>query len=169
MEGLAKLGFSVPTLIAQLINFGIILILMRVFAFKPILRMMDERSNKIKRSLEDAERIKEQAAIADKETAKRIEEATQEGRRLVEQAMHTGAQAAHEEELKARKEAEELIAQAHATIGQERDRAIAELRKEFADLTILAAEKVIKRSLDKKAHRELIEQILDSNTELKLS
>ena len=55
---------------------------------------------------------------------------------------------------------EQLLERARSEIQLERDGAIAELRKEFADLTILAAERVIKRSLDRQAHRQLIEEVL---------
>ena len=67
----------------------------------------------------------------------------------------------------ARTEAEKLIARARAEIEQERDAAVGELRREFADITVRAAEKVIKRSLDKKAQHDLIEQVLEESTGFK--
>ena len=167
MGGLAELGFSVPTLIAQLVNFGIILILLRIFAYKPIMRMMDERSRKIRESLEQAERIKQQADIAEQETARKIDEAAHEARKLVDQAMVSAESVRQKAQLDAKADAEKLIAQARGQIGQERDEAIGELRKEFADLTVLAAEKVIKRSLDKEAQRKLIDQVLEESSSLK--
>jgi len=167
MEGLKELGFSVPTLIAQLVNFGIILILLRMFAYKPIMRMMDERSSRIKQSLEQAERIKQQAAVAEQETAKKIEEAAQEARKLVDQAVASGNAVRQRAQAEAKADAEKLIVQAKDQIEQERDEAIGELRKEFVDLTVLAAEKVIKRSLDKEAQRKLIEQVLEESSGLK--
>jgi F-type H+-transporting ATPase subunit b len=167
MEGLKELGFSVPTLIAQLINFGIILILLRIFAYKPIMRMMDERSRKIRESLEQAERIKQQAAVAEQETGKKIEAAGQEARKLLAQAETSAESVRQKVQLDAKADAEKLIAQARDQIGQERDEAIGELRREFADLTVLAAEKVIKRSLDKEAQRKLIDQVLEESSGLK--
>ena len=67
----------------------------------------------------------------------------------------------------ARQEAGILITRARAEIQRERDEAISELRKEFADLTILAAEKIIDRSLDKQAHRQLIDRVLKESSSLK--
>jgi F-type H+-transporting ATPase subunit b len=167
MEGLKELGFSLPTLIAQLVNFGLILILLRMFAYKPIMRMMDQRSSKIKESLEQAERIKQQAAVAEQETAKKIDEAALEARKLVDQAVASGNAVRQKAQVEAKADTEKLIAQARGQIEQERDEAIGELRKEFADLTVLAAEKVIKRSLDKEAQRELIDQVLEDSAGLK--
>jgi F-type H+-transporting ATPase subunit b len=63
----------------------------------------------------------------------------------------------------ARREAEALIGRARAEIQRERDDAIGEVRREFADLTVLAAGKVIERSLDKEQHRELIEKVLEES------
>jgi F-type H+-transporting ATPase subunit b len=167
MEGLKELGFSVPTLIAQLVNFGLILVLLRMFAYKPIMKMMDERSSKIKDSLEQAERIKQQASVAEQETAKKIEAAGQEARGLVNQALTSAENVRQKALVEAKTDAEKLIAQARGQITQERDEAIGELRKEFADLTVLAAEKVIKRSLDKDAQRGLINQVLEESSSLK--
>jgi F-type H+-transporting ATPase subunit b len=167
MSSLANLGINLASLIAQIINFGILFLLLRFLAYKPLMRMLDERSRRIKESLEQAERVKQQAALAGEETAKRIDEASLEGRKIVEQAMKAGDAVRHKAQSDANLDAEKLIARARVEISQERDEAVEELRKEFADLTVLAAEKVIKRTLDKEAHRELIDKVLEESTSLK--
>ena len=167
MGGLANLGISLPTLIAQIINFAILLGLMYLVAYRPIMRMVDERSRKIKESLEQTEYIKEQAAQAEAEAEKRIEAAGKEGQELVARAARTGEEVRQQAQQEARQDAESLINRARTEIQQERDEAIGELRKEFADLTILAAGKVIDRSLDKEAHRQLIDKVLKESTTLK--
>ena len=60
MGGIASLGISLPTLIAQIVNFGILFVLLYLVAYRPIMRMLDERSRKIKDSMEQVENIKEQ-------------------------------------------------------------------------------------------------------------
>jgi len=167
MEGLAGLGINLPTLLAQIINFAILLGLLYLVAYKPIMRMFDERSRKIKESMEQTEFIKEQAARAEEEAEKRIGEAAREGQEVVARAVRTGEEVGREAQQEARQEAEFLIARARTEIQRERDEAIDELRKEFADLTILAASKVIDRSLDKEAHRQLIDKVLKESTTLK--
>jgi F-type H+-transporting ATPase subunit b len=164
MEGL---GISLPTLLAQIINFVILLGLMYLVAYRPIMRMFDERSRKIKESVEQTELIKEQAAHAEEEAEKRIEVASKEGQELVSRAARTGEEIRQQSQQEAKKDAESLIARARAEIQRERDEAIDELRHEFADLTIMAAEKVIDRSLDKAAHRQLIDKVLKESTTLK--
>jgi F-type H+-transporting ATPase subunit b len=164
MEGLASLGINLPTLLAQIINFAILFGLLYLVAYKPIMRMLDERSRKVKESMEQTEFIKEQAAHAEEEAEKRIEEASREGQELVTRAVRTGEEMRHQAQQEARQDAEALIARARTAIQRERDESIGELRREFADLTILAAEKVIDRSLDKEAHRQVIDKVLEEST-----
>ncbi|MFC2047982.1 F0F1 ATP synthase subunit B [Chloroflexota bacterium] len=154
-------------LLAQIINFLILLGLLYLVAYKPILRMFDERSRKIKESMEQTESIKEQAARADEEAQKRIEAASKEGQKAIAQAVRTGEEVRRKAQEEAKPEAEALIAKARLEIQRERDEAIEELRKEFTDLTIAAAEKVIEQSLDKEAHRQLIDKVLEESETLK--
>lgn len=160
MEGL---GINVQLLIAQIINFLLLLGLLYMFAYKPILRMFDERANRIKESMDITESVKQQAANAEEEARKRIEEAGKEGQEVIARAIKTGEEIKQKAEQDAKPEAEALIARARNEIQQERDEAITELRKEFTDLTISAAEKVIEQELDKEAHRQLIDKVLEES------
>jgi F-type H+-transporting ATPase subunit b len=116
--------------------------------------------------MKQVEEIKEQAARAEEEYEKRIDAAGKEGQEVVARAVKTGEEVRQRSQEEARQEAETLINRARTEIQRERDDAIDGLRKEFADLTILAAEKVIGRSLDKESHRELIEKTLEESTGL---
>ncbi len=167
MGGLADLGINLPVLVAQIINVAILLGLLYLVAYKPIMRVLDERSRKVKESMEQTDAIKEQAAHAEEEVKKQLEAAGREGQERIVQALQVGEEVKQKAQQEARQEAETLIARARTEIQRERDEAIDELRKEFTDLTILAAGKVIDRSLDKKAHRQLIDKVLKESTTLK--
>ncbi len=160
MDGLAELGINTPMLIAQVVNFGILFIVLRFAAYKPILKMMDARSNKIKESLEQAERIKQQAAVAEQETAKRIEEANASGQKIVGQAVQAAEEVKRRAVQDAKKEADALLVKAQAEIIQEKEEAISELRKEVADLAVMVAGKAISASLDKETQRKIIDNAL---------
>jgi len=164
---LEGLGINLPTLVAQIISFAILFGLLYLVAYKPIMRMLDERSKKIKESMEQTEYIKEQAARAEEEVKKQLGVAAKEGQEVIARAMRTGEEVRQEAQQQARQEAESLITRARVEIQRERDDAIDELRKEFADLTILAAGKIIDRSLDKETHRQLIDKVLEESTTLK--
>jgi F-type H+-transporting ATPase subunit b len=167
MEGLAGLGINVPILLAQIVNVVILLVVLYFVAYKPVMRMLDQRSRRIKDSMEQADAIKEQAARTEEEVKKQLAAAGKEGQKRITQAAQAGEEVREKAKQSARQEAEALIARARGEIQRERDEAISELRKEVADLTITAAEKVINRSLDKKAHRELIDKVLEESDALK--
>jgi F-type H+-transporting ATPase subunit b len=167
MGGLSSLGINMSTLLAQVINVAILFVLLYLVAYRPIMRMLDERSRKIKESMEQTEYIKQQAEHAEGEAAKRIDAAAKEGQEAIARAVRTGEEVRRDAQQQARQEAEALIARARAEIQRERDEAIDELRKEFADITIMAAGKVIDRTLDKKAHREIIDKVLKESQTLK--
>jgi F-type H+-transporting ATPase subunit b len=164
MEGLARLGINLPLLLAQIVNFTILVVLLRLFAYKPVLKMLDDRSKKVEESIKQTEAIKEQLARTEEESKKRLDVAAKEGLDIIASASRTGEEVRKQAQEEAKKDAETIIVRARGEIQQERDGAISELRREFADLTILAAEKVIDKSLDKEAHRKLIEETLENST-----
>jgi F-type H+-transporting ATPase subunit b len=167
MGGISELGINLPTLITQVVTFIILLVVLRFVAYKPIMRMLDERSKRIKESMDQAEAIKEQSANTKEEIKKHLEVASREGQERIARAVKAGEEVKQKAQAEARQEAETLIDRARTEIQHERDEAIGEVRREFADLTVLAAGKVIGKSLDKKDHRELIEKVLEESSTLK--
>lgn len=164
---MSGLGINVWTLAAQIVNFLILLLLLYFFAYKPVLKMLDERSRKIKESMEEVQKVKEQSAQTEEEFKKKIEAAGKEGQEMIARAMRTGEEARQRAQAEAKQEAQSLVEKARAEIQLERNETIGELRQEFADLTVVAAEKVIGKSLDKEAHRQIIDQVLDESANLK--
>jgi F-type H+-transporting ATPase subunit b len=160
MGGLSELGINLPTLLTQIVTFVILLVLLRLVAYKPLMRMLDERSKRIKDSLEQAESVKQQSARAEDELKKQIDQASREGQDRIARAIKAGEEVKQKAEEDAKKDAEKLLTRARQEIQQERDEAIEGVRREFADLTVLAAGKVIEKSLDKEEHRELIDKVL---------
>jgi len=167
MNPLAKLGFSLPTLIAQVVNFGLLLLLLRLFAYKPIMKMLDNRANKIKESLEAGERAKQEAVSAEKEVAKKIVEASAQGQQIVGQAVKTAEEVKRRATQDAKKEADAIIAKAQVEIDREKQESFAELRKDVAELAVLVAGKAIATTLDKETQRKLIDNTLKEVSSLK--
>jgi len=158
--GIGALGINVPSLIAQLINFGLLFVLLSLLLYRPLLRVLDERKKRIQEGLEASEEAKRRLAHTEQEVARELDKARQEGQTMVGQAQQAAARIQEEARQQAREESERLLERARSEIQLERDSAIAQLRQEFADLTITAAERVIKRSLDREAHRQLIQEVL---------
>jgi len=162
-----ELGINVPVLLTQIVTFVLLLVLLRFLAYKPIMRMLDERSRRIKESMEQAEELKKQTAGAQEEIKKQLEQASREGQERIARALKAGEDVKQKAQADAKKEAEALVGRARSEIQRERDEAIGEVRREFADLTVLAAGKVIEKSLDREEHRELIEKVLEESATLK--
>ena len=162
-EMVDSLGISWQGLVVQLVNVLLLFFLLSKFAYKPIMRMLDERSKRIKEGLEKAEQAEKRASAIDVEAKKALDEARKEGQKLIAQAGEMAAKVREEAKEQAKKEAEALIERARGEIQLERDQAIAQLRKEFADITILAAERVIKQELDREKHRKVIDEVLQES------
>jgi F-type H+-transporting ATPase subunit b len=161
MEGI---GINIPLFIAFVINFIILFALLSFFAYKPITKMLEQRQAKIKESMEQAEKIRQETARSEEEIKAHLEKARKEGQGVIVQATQIGERLREEAKQGARQEAESLIAKARSEIQRERDKSIEDLRAEFADIAILAAEKVIKETLDKKKHRKIIDEVLKEST-----
>lgn len=162
-----SIGINLQLLVAFLINFVILFALLSVFAYKPVLKILDQRQAKIKESMEQAERIKEQTAKSEEQIKAHLETARKEGQAIITQATQFGEKMKDEARDSARKEASILVEKARTEIEHDRDKALEGLRTEFADIAILAAGKVINESLDKKKHLKLIEEVLEESKTFK--
>jgi F-type H+-transporting ATPase subunit b len=161
-----KLGFNLPLFISQLISFLILLVVLYFVGYKRILKMLDERARRVKESMEQAESVKNQSARTEEEVKKQIQTASQRGQELIAQATQTSDEIRAKAQDLAKKDVEVLIEKARQAIKTERNSAVDELRHEFADLTILAASKVVGESLDKETHKKLIDKVLQENKTL---
>ena len=162
-----NIGVNWQLLVAFLINFLLLFGILMAVGYKPILKLLDERQAKIKESLEMAEKIKDQTSRSEEQIKAAVEAARKEGQVIIGQASQIAEKMKEEAKDGARKEADAIISKARDEIKLERDKSIAELRSEFSNLTVLAAEKVIKESLDASKHRKLINEVLDQTNTFK--
>lgn len=161
------LGINLGYLVSQIVNFTLLVVLLYFVAYKPILRMLDERSARIKKGLEDAEAASKRAAEMEQEFERRMAEARKEGQERVAQAAQMGEKVRQGILDKAREEARGLVDKAKEEIGRERDVAMGELRQQVASLSLAISQKVIGESLDEQAQRRLVARFLDEAEELK--
>ena len=161
------LGINAAGLLTQIVSFLILFIGLKVLLYKPILRVLDRRSQKIKESLESADKAKQEADISRDEIQKKFDEARAEGLEMISQAKEMADRFKEEELAKARSEIDAERSKAEVEIKQERDAAIEELRKHFAGLAMSAAERLVNRTLDQKAHRDIIDDVLNESAKIK--
>ena len=161
------IGINLPLLIAFTVNFILLFVILSLAAYKPIVKMLNDRQAKITESMEQAEKIRQETAHSEEEIRAHLENARKEGQAVIAQATQIGERIKEEAKDNARQEAESLITKARTEIQLERDKTVEELRAEFADIAILAAEKVIKETVDKKKHSKLIDEVLKESKTFK--
>ncbi|HWV36479.1 MAG TPA: F0F1 ATP synthase subunit B [Thermomicrobiales bacterium] len=161
-----KLGINGWQLAVQLVAFIVFAGLLWRFAVGPIVRVLDQRQERIRESMASAERM--QAEL--KETQARNEEALQQARREAQEILATARQNSEQIIARAREEAngqaEEYLSRAQDTLRQETDQARQMLRQEVADLAVTAAGRIVRKELDPAAQARLIEQTLADATRL---
>jgi F-type H+-transporting ATPase subunit b len=151
---------SVGLMIWTLIAFGITLFLLNKYAFPQIAAALDRRRVAIEESIEAAQRAKQEADQLLEEYRARLREAREQAEDIVGRARKAAENLQDETKAEASKQRESLLAQARRDIEHETRRALDELRKEVADLTVLATEKITRKSLTEEDHRRLIEEAL---------
>jgi F-type H+-transporting ATPase subunit b len=150
------LGVMIWTLIA----FGISLLILRRLAFPRIAEALDKRRRSIAESIDAAERTRIEADKLLSEYRERLREAREQADDIVARARKASDKLADEAKADAKHTREEMMEQTRRDIEQETRRAIDQIRREVADLTVLATEKVTRKSLDDEDHRRLIEEAL---------
>ena len=151
-----SLGLMIWTLLA----FGITLYLLNKLAFPRIAAALDRRRVAIEESIDSANRAKQEADELLEEYRARLREAREQAEDIVVRARKAADNLADETKANASRQREELLAATRRDIEHETRRAIDEIRKEVADMTIVATEKVTRKSLTPEDHRELIEEAL---------
>ena len=164
---MTALGVNFPALVAYLVNFLILLGILTFFAYKPLLRVMDQRAERVRESLAAADLARQEVASSRAAIEEQLNEARREGQRLLDQAREAAERHREEEAARARQQAEAFVARAREDIQRERDAATAEVRSNFGDLAITAAERIIRRSVDRQVHQELITQVLEESEGLR--
>ncbi len=161
MGGFASLGINLPLLLAFVINFIILLVLLGKFLYKPVLKTLDERAQKVRESMEWAETTRRDYEHAKEEVQRQIEKGRQEAQAIIAQAMQRGEALKEEAKKEAAEQAKTIVEKARVELEAERDRMVSDLRREFVSLLILASEKVIRQTLDKEKQSKLIEETLE--------
>ena len=148
------------TLIAQIINFLILLFLLTKVAWKPLLQAIEERRNRISSDLESAERNRNEAAQMKAEYQRLMQDARVEAQSVVEKATRLAEQTKNEILTEARNEHERLLKTAQEQITRERQQALDEIRNEVVAISIAAATKVIEQNMNTDVNAKLVSDFI---------
>jgi F-type H+-transporting ATPase subunit b len=143
-----------------IITFILLLIVLKKFAWKPLIEALQKREENVRSSIERAEQAQREAEKLLEENRKRLAQAEQEGHRILNESRALADKLKEEMIEKANQQARRMIDMAKQEIDRDKEAAILQLRDEVADLAIKAAGKIIDETLDESKHRKLIDSYL---------
>lgn len=155
-----QLGLDWVKLAIQTFNFLLLLFLLYRLAYRPLLRMMDERSRRIRSDLDEARRLREESQQTNEQYRQQLARARDEARAILEEANNVAARIREQALADAEVQNAASLRRAREEIDREKEQALTELRREVGDLAIRAATHVVGRSLDGADQRRLVEQAI---------
>ncbi len=160
MELFEKLGVDWRLLVAQIVNFLILMGALFFILYKPLIAVLEKRRARIDESLKNAERISSELKHTTDEQSRILSVARNEAQRIVNEARNQVEQAREATVAQAREEALKIIHQSRQQIAHDREQLIREVRAEVAGLITRATEKVIGEKLTAERDRALVSQVL---------
>jgi len=158
MQLLDNLGVDWPKLVAQLVNFGIVMFVLWRFAYKPVLEMLENRRQTIAEGVDNADKIKSELAETQVKRDEVMAEANQKAEKLIADAKEAAQQVGEIESEKARKQAEEIIRKANEVTAADREKMMAELKAEIGRLVVDTTAKVSGKVLTSEDQQRLIDE-----------
>ncbi len=161
MEELIK-TFHIETglVIAQLVNFAIVLFVLYKFAYKPVLRTLNDRTKKIEKGVEDAKTAKKKLEeVTEKEKAILIE-AKKEAQEIIKRSEEEAKKNAEAIAQEAKSQTEKILEDAKKMIEHEKTKMMGEVKSEIAELVVLTTEKLISEKIDIEKDKKLIESMI---------
>ena len=159
-----QFGLNGTMFAAQLVNFLIVLIVLWIFVYKPVTRMLEERSEKIEKSMKQAESIEKRVADMEKERELVIIEARKQAQDIAEKAQVDATERGTEMIAAAKREVERVIAKGKAQLAEEKSEMLREMRKDVVDIAMKAAARIVQDSLDEKKSKSLAEEVVRKMT-----
>lgn len=155
-----KLGINPMLLLAQIVNFGIVLYLMAKFLYKPVIKVLDERKQKAEETEKMNEEAKSTIEKSEQEKKKMIAEAKKESEIIISKAKAQGQKEKDEILEKAQKDIAASRKKLEAEIEDEKKKMLKDVNAKVSETAIFVAEKVISESIDEKKHRSLIDSAI---------
>ncbi len=143
-----------------IITFVLLLLVLRKFAWKPLLKALHDRESSIRFTLEHAENAKTEAGRILEENRRQLARASEESRKILGEGRALGEKLKQEIVDQANQQSRRMVEQARLEIERDKDTALAQLRSEVATLALQAAGKILNETLDEKRHRALIDESL---------
>jgi F-type H+-transporting ATPase subunit b len=157
-------GVDWPHLISQMISFSIVCFLLHRFAYKPILRTLEERRLQIAQGIAETEKIRTQLAQAETKCRDLILQANGEATKLIEEAHNAASRVQQQETQKAIAAAEQILIKSREAAAQEHARMLVELKREVGQLVVQTATMLTGKILTKDDQRRMAEETIERLT-----
>jgi F-type H+-transporting ATPase subunit b len=151
-------GWNWQLFLSQVISFTIVALLLRRFAYKPILGILEERRRRIEEGLLNAEKIKQELAEAEKRYAEILAKANAQAQKMIDEARESSAHLSERKQQEAVTAAEQIIAKAREAAALERERTMAQLKHELGRLVVETTAKVTGKVLTPEDQKRLQEE-----------
>jgi F-type H+-transporting ATPase subunit b len=151
-------GWNVGLFLSQVVSFVIVALLLRFFAYNPILKVLQERRERIAEGLANADKIKKQLAEAEERHSEILAKANAEAQRMIDEARESAGHVAERREQEAIASAEQIMAKAREASALEHERTMAELKRELGRLVVDTTSKVTGKVLTSDDQRRLQEE-----------
>lgn len=151
-------GFNVWLFLSQVISFTIVALLLRLYAYKPILRVLHERRQQIAEGLLNAEKIKKELAEAEQRQAEILAKANVQAQKMIDEARQSSAHLAERKQQEAIVAAEQIVAKAREASAIEHERTMTDLKRELGRLVVDTTAKVTGKILTPEDQRRLQEE-----------
>lgn len=159
MELLSTLGIDWKLLVTQLINFLVLIGVMTVLVYKPILRMLDERRERVRTAMEDAKRVEAQAKELEKIRTDHLKKVDQQAGQILEQVKRQAEDAKRDILDGAQKEATALLAKAREQLDAERSKLVSDLQKSLSGVVVNLAAKIVEREFSDADQQRMLQGI----------
>ena len=155
-----KLGLDYKLIIAQIVNFVLLLIILQRLAYKPVLKMLKDRTEKIEKSLRQAKKIEEELKNTEETKLAEIKKAKKESQEIIKEAYETSEKRSQESIERTKIKTQEIVEKAKQEIKAEKESSIQEAKKEISDISIQIAQKIIGKNIDKNKQKDLVDDVL---------
>ena len=150
------------TFFAQIINFLILLFILGKFAYKPLMKVLDERRERVANDLETAEKTRVEAEALKAQYSKQLADAREEANAILDKANKAGQKVHDDYMAQAQAEKDQMMTAAKQTIADEKDQAMSDVRAQVINLATEIASKVVDQKLNSAADQELVAKTADS-------
>ena len=159
MELITTLGLDWHLLLVQAINFGILVVVLSYLVYKPLLRLIDDRRERVRKSMEDTKAIENQRRELDEFKIDQMKKIDAECGKFLENARHQAETVKKDILGNAEKEASALLAKAKQQLDDERGRMVADIQSNLASVVVRMAGKIIEREFSKDDQSRLIKDV----------